>query len=49
VDSDTLDPIQLTNEGGGKYQLQKDEVFKPNTFTVTSNFGGSATANVANG
>jgi hypothetical protein len=37
--------ITLTNEGGGKYQDQREEVFPPDEpETVQSNFGGSATA-----
>jgi len=37
--------ITLTNEGGGKFQDQRDEVFPPDQpLVVESNFGGSATA-----
>jgi hypothetical protein len=37
--------ITLTNEGGGKFQDQREEVFPPDQpLMVESNFGGSATA-----
>lgn len=39
--------ITLTNEGGGHYQSQHEEVFQPDQpIVVRSNFGGSATAAV---
>jgi len=37
--------ITLTNEGGWKFQDQREEVFPPDQpLVVKSNFGGSATA-----
>lgn len=41
--------ITLTNQGGGRYQDQRGEVFEPDQpIIVESNFGGSATATVTN-
>jgi hypothetical protein len=41
----TFTGITLTNEGGGKFQDQRSEVFPPDQpIVVESNFGGSATA-----
>lgn len=34
----------MTNNGGGTYSIQHEEVFNPLQITVKSNFGGSATA-----
>jgi hypothetical protein len=34
----------LTNNGGGRYSDQRGWVFNPESITVRSNFGGSATA-----
>lgn len=36
----------LTNQGGGNYQIQRQQEFMPQTILVESNFGGSATATV---
>jgi hypothetical protein len=41
--------ITLTNQGGGRFQNQHEEVFEPDQpIVVESNFGGSATATVTN-
>lgn len=41
----TFTGITLTNEGGGRFQDQRSEVFPPDQpIVVESNFGGSATA-----
>jgi hypothetical protein len=43
----TFTGITLTNQGGGSYQNQHEEVFEPDQpIIVKSNFGGSATATV---
>ena len=43
----TFTGITLTNDGGGHYQNQHEEVFEPDQpIIVESNFGGSATASV---
>ncbi|WP_034263425.1 hypothetical protein [Actinospica robiniae] len=45
----TFTGITLTNQGGGRYQDQRGEVFEPDQpIIVESNFGGSATATVTN-
>jgi hypothetical protein len=36
----------LTNNGGGRFSDQREEVFAPPSITVKSNFGGSATRTV---
>jgi hypothetical protein len=47
VGDDSADAERMTNEGGGRYQVQHEEVFKPEQVTVVSNFGGMDTANVS--
>lgn len=43
----TFTGITLTNQGGGRYQNQHEEVFRPDQpIIVKSNFGGSGTATV---